>query len=238
MKTVGFKDDPNLEILYPIIRSLDDLCNSMVFVGGCATGLLLTSERSELIRPTRDVDVIVQVTTLGDYHAIEKQVAEKGFKHDISDDAPICRWLKDDIMLDLMPSEPGILSFHNRWYPLAVETAEKVRLPNKSIINLISAPTFIATKLEAFLGRGKNDFLASHDLEDLITVIDGREELLDEIKAGNSDLKISIANEIDSLLNTNEFVSSLPGQLPGDSASQSRLPELLQKLKQIVVLGK
>ncbi len=234
MKTVGFRDDPNLDILYPIIRSLDDLCESLVFVGGCATGLLLTTERSELIRPTRDVDVIVQVSTLGDYHAIEKQVAKKGFKHDISDDAPICRWLKDDIMLDLMPSEPGILSFHNRWYPLAVKTAEKVCLPNKSIINLISAPAFIATKLEAFHGRGKKDFLASHDLEDLITVFDGRDELIDEIKTGNIDLRKSIVNEISSLLNTKEFINSLPGQLPGDTASQSRLPELLQKLKTIV----
>jgi len=238
VKTVGFKDDPNLEILYPIIRSLDELCESLVFVGGCATGLLLTAERSELIRPTRDVDVIVQATTLGDYHAVEKQIAKKGFKHDISDEAPICRWIKDNIMLDLMPSEPGILGFHNRWYPLAVETANQVRLPNKAIINLIHAPVFIATKFEAFQGRGKNDFLASHDLEDLISVIDGREELIEEIKSSNKGLITSIAKEIDALLKTKAFVSSLPGQLPGDSASQARLPELLQKLKQIVELGK
>ena len=77
MKTVGLKDDPNLDILYPIIDSLSELCDSLVFVGGCATGLLLTSERSEIIRPTRDVDVIVQVTTLSDYHAIEKKIAKK-----------------------------------------------------------------------------------------------------------------------------------------------------------------
>ena len=153
MKQVGLLDDPNLDILYPIINALGELCESLVFIGGCATGLLLTSERSEIIRPTRDVDVIVQVTTLGDYHAIEKKIAAKGFKHDLSDDAPICRWLMDDIMLNLMPSEPGILGFHNRWYPAAIDSAERVRLPNQMQINLISAPAFIGTKIEAFHGR-------------------------------------------------------------------------------------
>jgi len=205
-----------------------------VFVGGCATGLLLTSERSEVIRPTKDVDVIVQVTTLGDYHAIEKRIAKKGFKHDVTEDAPICRWLKDDIMLDLMPSEPGILSFHNRWYPIAVKTAEQVRLPNSTVINLITAPVFVATKLEAFHGRGNNDYLASHDLEDLITVIDGREEIQDEINHSSNDLKSFLSSEIKILLKSKSFMTAIPGQLPGDAASQARLPDLLQRLRLIV----
>ena len=39
---------------------------------------------------------------------------------------------------------------------------------------MVTAPYFMATKIEAFYGRGGDDFLGSHDMEDIITVIDGR----------------------------------------------------------------
>lgn len=73
-----------------------------------------------------------------------------------------------------MPSQPGVLSFHNRWYPLAVTTASPMTFPSRHSIKLITAPVFVATKLEAFKGRGNRDFLASHDLEDVVTVVGGR----------------------------------------------------------------
>ena len=107
---------------------------------------------------------------------MEKAVAARGFKHDSSPDAPICRWVLDGIMLDLMPSEAGILGFHNRWYPLVVKTATRTILSKNTEILLISAQLFLATKFEAFRGRGRNDYLASHGIEDLITVIDGRQK--------------------------------------------------------------
>lgn len=40
----------------------------------------------------------------------------------------------------------------------------------------------IATKIEAFKGRGRGDFFASHDLEDLIFVMDGRSTIVEEVQ--------------------------------------------------------
>lgn len=236
MKNSGVMDDPNLAILVPVADALGALRESLVFVGGCATGLLLTAQRAQTIRATNDVDVVAQVVTLADYHAMEKAVEARGFKHDISPDAPICRWLRNGVILDLMPSEPGILGFHNRWYPLAIRTATRVNLPGDVEIRLITAPVFIATKLVAFHGRGNNDYLASHDLEDVITVIDGREELLEEIRASDSELRKYIADELTNLLTDNEFQLALSGHLPGDVASQARLPELMRRLRAIAKL--
>ncbi|MBI3900110.1 MAG: hypothetical protein HY308_17720 [Gammaproteobacteria bacterium] len=71
MKEVGSKDDPNLGILVLVADALGDLRDSLVFVGGCATGLLLTTARAELIRATQDVDVVAQVATLVQYHKLE-----------------------------------------------------------------------------------------------------------------------------------------------------------------------
>lgn len=229
-------DDPNLAILIPIAKALSELRKSLVFVGGCVTGLLLTTQRAQTIRTTKDVDVVVKVVTLADYHAMERAVEARGFKHDISPEAPICRWTRNGVMLDLMPSEPGILGFHNRWYPLAFRTAEWINLPGNIEIKLITAPAFIATKLLAFRGRGNNDYLASHDLEDVITVIDGREELLEEIRNSDSELKKYIVGEITTLLKDSEFQLAMPGHLPGDAASQARLPELTRRLSTIAQL--
>jgi hypothetical protein len=114
-----------------------------------------------------------------------------------------------------------------------VKTAESVRLPSGRVISLIASPVFIATKLEAFHDRGENDFLGSHDLEDIVTVVDGRSELLDEARAAPADLRAYLASECRNLLSTPAFLDALPGHLPGDSASQARLPELLRRLRSL-----
>jgi hypothetical protein len=40
----------------------------------------------------------------------------------------------------------------------------------------------LATKIEAFNGRGHEDFLGSRDFGDMISLIDGREELVAEVQ--------------------------------------------------------
>jgi hypothetical protein len=98
---------------------------------------------------------------------------------------------------------------------------------------VITAPLFVATKLEAFRGRGNQDYLASHDLEDQITVVASRPELLDEIQQSDDTLRRSIAAAIQTLLDDNDFLAALAGQLPADAASQARLPELLRRLRSL-----
>ena len=56
-------------------------------------------------------------------------------------------------------------------------------------MRVITAPFFLGTKMEAFRGRGNMDFHASHDLEDFVAVIEGRETLLQEIAVSPQDLR-------------------------------------------------
>jgi len=224
--------DPNRAILSLVAHALGDLCEELVFVGGCATGLLVTSVRAQTVRMTEDVDLVAQVTTAQEYHAMESRLASKGFKHDMSPDAPICRWRCQGIEVDLMPSGT-ILGFHNRWYPLALATAEQVTLEDGLTIRLIAAPVFVGTKLEAFKGRGNNDFLLSHDLEDIITVVDGRAELVEEMQKAPAELRQHVAAEFRTLLDAPGFLEAMPGHLPGDAGSQRRLPSLIATLKRL-----
>lgn len=107
MNEVGIREDPNLGILVLVADALGDLRDSLVFVGGCVTGLLLTTPRAEMIRATEDVDLVAQVATAAQYHELEEEMTSRGFAHDISPEAPICRWVCGGVKVDLMPTNPG-----------------------------------------------------------------------------------------------------------------------------------
>ena len=99
------RQNPNLEILMLAIDQLGELADEMVFVGGCATGLLITDSAAPPIRVTRDVDAIVQVVSRAEYYQLAEKLRAQGFKEDISEDAPICRWVTDQVILDVMPTD-------------------------------------------------------------------------------------------------------------------------------------
>ena len=152
-----------------------------------------------------------------------KKTAAKG--------APLCRWTHGALTLDVMPLDSEVLGFSNRWYPDALRTAGNVQLPSGLLIRSINAPHFLATKLEAFNGRGERDYLASHDLEDFIAVVDGRSSLIAEVESASSELKMYIADSVRLLLKEARFLDALPGYLLPDDASQARIGQLLSKLR-------
>ena len=96
--------DENRKLLIRGARALADLRDQFVFIGGCATGLLITDPAAADIRPPRDVDVIVEITSLAEYYVLAKNLRALGFHEDT---AIICRWHHgDDLTLDVMPTDP------------------------------------------------------------------------------------------------------------------------------------
>ena len=135
--------------------------------------------------------------------------------------------------MDVMPTNPKILGFGNQWFGPALQTAISIELLPKRSIRLVTGPYFLATKFEAFEGRGKGDYLLSHDLEDIIALVDGRPELVEEIRGSIKDLRVYLIKKVTALLKDPKFIDSLPGHLPPDMASQERLPLLLERLRKI-----
>jgi hypothetical protein len=231
-------NDPNIALLERAAEQLGDaLIDQLVFVGGAVAGALITDPAMPDIRPTQDVDVICRVIARADFYQLGMQLRERGFQEDARPGAPLCRWWIEEIILDLMPIQGEVLGFSNRWYPLAVESAQLHVLPSGRSIWMVTAPAFLATKLEAFHGRGQGNFRISHDLEDLMAVVDGRESLLEECRLSPLELRNALAAEFKVLLATPSFIEALPAFLPGDQASQQRLPELLQTLVSIAALA-
>lgn len=117
--------DPNRSMLESVVRLLTPILDQVVFVGGSTTGLLLTDPAAAGIRPTKDVDTIVN-TSYAEYEALSERLKELGLSEDTTEGAPLCRWRYNDIVIDVMPIDEKVLGFTNRWYQAAVQSADTV----------------------------------------------------------------------------------------------------------------
>lgn len=212
--------DINLMQLEAVAAAMGDLLPQVTFVGGSTTVLLVDEAAHYGIRKTDDVDVIIDVTTLVEYQRFSKNLRKLGFREDTN--GPMCRWLlsADDsqVKLDVMPTDEKILGFSNRWYNQAIKEAFEFELPSGIVIRVVRPDYFLATKFEAFNGRGKGDYF-SHDLEDIIFVMENRDRFILELANSSRELQVYFASQATSIL-CDEFLNVLPGLLNNpDSAS-------------------
>ena len=134
------------------------------------------------------------MTSRGRFHEFEERLRRHGFRED-ADSGVICRWRHGDLVLDVMPTDASILGFSNQWQAEAVPHAIRRRLPSDAEIEAVSPPFLVATKLEAFAGRGRDDYVGSRDFADVISLLDGRSELVQEVEAGPVALRAYLASE-------------------------------------------
>jgi len=217
----------SIELLEIAAETLGELLEDVVFVGGATVVLWITDPGAAPVRPTKDVDVVVEVATRSAFHDFEARLRKRRFAED-QEDGVICRWRHPSgLILDAMPSQPGILGFENRWQGAAIPHAIERELPSGARIRAASPPYLLATKLEAFKGRGHRDFLGSHDFGDIIALIDGREELIDEVAQAPDDVRTFIAAELADLLEDPRFADGLFGAMQPDAASQARIDDVV-----------
>lgn len=226
---------PNVSALRAVADRLDRTGLKYAFVGGAIVNLLLDDPGLSPARPTDDFDVIVEVVATERYSDVEARLRTLGFDHDMSPDAPRCRWILDGMKVDIMPTDGEIFGFNTEWCREALESSTEREFA-RTILRLISPISFLATKYVAFCDRGENDHYASHDLEDFVTVIDGRANIVSELDRTPGELRGYVIAAIRTLLVSPDFNEALPGQIPFDEASQRRLQGLRQKLKGIAEL--
>lgn len=206
MKPIAKKQ--SLEVVRQVATALQELVDEVVFVGGSAAAFLITDEDIVTIRPTLDVDIIVEVMSLSEYYRFEKRLKKLGFAPVA--DGPVCRFSVDGIIVDVMPDSEEILGFSNRWYRVAIDTADTYSLDDIDI-RVVSVPLFLATKLEAHHGRSEGDYLGSHDMEDILAVVDGRPTLIKDCVAAPTGVRQYLRDEFARLLEDDEFLNLLPG---------------------------
>lgn len=226
----------NFRMLEFIAAKLGSIRDDIVFLGGCTTGLFITDSAFPDVRYTLDVDCIVDVISLHQYHQLEKKLSKNGFKKSINESV-ICRWFYDDVILDVMPTDENILGFGNRWYKKAIGTSVIYPLTNEIDIKIVTAPYFLATKLEAFKTRGKSDYYASHDFEDIMSILDGRLEIVEEIDKTDIELRNYLIKSFIEIDNSSAFKGAIQGHfIQYGSLSDERVFLTEKKIKNIIKL--
>ncbi|WP_460232576.1 hypothetical protein [Aurantivibrio plasticivorans] len=232
----------HIKMLEQVANALgEEFRQQMTFVGGCTTGLLLTDEYTkEQVRHTDDVDLIVHAMGYVEFHKLQKSLQERGFTIPSpvpGEESPICAMQLGDLRVDFMPDDEGVLGFGNRWYQGAMETAECYDLTTELSIKLVTPVYFLATKLEAYKGRGNNDALGSRDIEDILNLVDGREELLGEVQLASPELQQYISKELTPLLSDTNFEYAVQSQSKGDEGREALIFERLEALASYTIDG-
>jgi len=217
------------EMLVLVAKALgDDLLNEVAFLGGCTTGLLLTDEvTKEAVRYTDDVDLITHVIGYSGWIRFQKRLKGRGFKESMEDDVN-CRMRLDSLIVDFMPDDENILGYSNRWYGKALEAAQNYELQEDLTIQLVTPVFFVATKLEAYKGRGNNDPMHSRDMEDILNVFDGRAELVDEIRQSEAEIQNYISEKLGQLLEHPDFDYAVQSAAQGQGDREALIFERLE----------
>ena len=220
-----------IQLIDVAIENLGDIANDMLFGGGSIVPLLFTSN-DNYFRATKDVDCVIDVEALVDYYKFTDKLKQVGFKEVSEDVAPICRWYKDGCLIDVMPTA-NIIGATNTWYAPAFKNPITYSAGNGVTVNIISPVYFIATKLEAFNNRGNNDFMASHDMEDIISVIEYRPSIVDEILAAEQDVKEFIMNQFKIFCQNPRFLNDVIGLCNPDSIDTQNIEKVQKRILNI-----
>lgn len=218
----------NVEMLQIVANGLKELKDKFVFVGGAVAELYADDPASSDIRATKDIDCTVELSSKMAHENLEENLRSKGFAHDTSQGAPICRWIYEGIKVDVMPTDEDILGFNNRWYSAGVENKISKTLPDGTEIFVFPAEYYLASKYEAHNDRGGSDLRQSHDFEDIIYIFDNCVEILDIIRNTDEEVKEYLKSECLSLLNDDNLSEGITCALP--LSSDSDRTEIIEEL--------
>ncbi|UVK99825.1 hypothetical protein [Pseudomonas sp. B21-048] len=213
--------DHNYELIEFVADGLGEaFLAEVAFVGGCTTAMLVTDTAVlDDIRFTDDVDLVIELAGISAWQHLTERLATKHFKI-TGEDEVNCRFRFNDVVVDVMPSDPEVLGYANRWFVEGLARADKFTLPSGTVIQIFKPTYFLATKLEAFSGRGEGDPYHK-DVEDIIILIDGRPELLEEVRQAESELKefittgireLTVLSGIDYVIESSGSVQANPGR--------------------------
>ena len=203
------RSSENITRIKVVYDALGELCKDVIFVGG-ATVSLYADRASGEIRPTDDVNILIETLDYKGYAIIEERLRAKGFVNDV-ESGVICRYIVNGIIVDVMPMSEEILGFANKWYHEGFSTSIKVEIDEDYQIRIFKPEHFIATKLEAFKSRGANDGRMSSDFENIIYVLNNRSTIWDEFQNSSLGVKEYLKKEFKQLLNESyieEWISS------------------------------
>ena len=221
----------NIVRIKAVHNALGELRDKVVFVGG-ATVSLYADPGSAQVRPTDDVDILIEVWGYANYGAIEDQLRQMGFQND-TESGVICRYKVQGIIVDVMPTEGKALGFNSKWHPEGFKNAIDFEIDKEHTVKILSTPYFLATKLEAFKDRGKNDGRTSQDFEDIVFVLENRRAVWAELEQTSGELKEYLIAEFRKWMKNPNFEEWIVGHVERGSPPATGF--ILEQLKKFII---
>ena len=208
----------NVSLLIAVARGLGHLRKSVVFVGGAVTELYGKGQAAEEVRPTFDVDCIVELLSYSEFTHIEEELRKLGFRNDTNSHV-ICRWIYEGIQVDVMPNDPSIIGFSNPWYTDGLRNSINFNLEENLTIRIFAPAWFLASKMVAFADRGKYDFRTSPDFEDIIYVLENSQLIIENLKTVDGEIKDFLKSEFQKYLVNPNLIEGIFCALPYGSGN-------------------
>ena len=221
----------NLALVAQVAEGLKELREKMVFIGGAVISLYTDDPAADEIRPTTDIDMTINLANYAEWAKMQERLAELSFYPD-SEGQSICSYKYEKIAIDIMPADDSSIGVSNRWYKPGFKYLQQIGLPEGISINILPAPYFLATKLEAFKDRGGNDFYGSHDFEDIIYLLDNRTTIVEEILAADEDVRQYIKQEL-ILIKNHPQAGEILAMHIHPLVREDRLPIMMEKMNEL-----
>lgn len=216
--------------------ALDGFPVDYAFIGGGVLSLLVTDPTASAVRVTMDVDILANASTRIAYTKLDRPLQDRGFRHDMSEGTPVCRWTLDGIKVDILPLHRDVLGWESRWFPEALASARHVSIGER-MVRVVAPPYFVALKMEAFESRGGGDLLCSHDFEDILCVFDGRPEIVAEIREAPDELRRELGCRLVKCLATPDLESAVEGFVQTEPNPESRMATIFDRLRAVASLA-
>ena len=225
----------NIHKLEKVAVGLDGLLGRVIFIGGSVLELYATDTSAPEFRPSREIDCLLNIETAGEFLAWEQEIEARGFRkmpHEVPGQATQS-WRFEDIRLTFTyPNFSGHSKF-NRWYQDGIFHATPYRLSSGTMIRIFTPPYVIATKIEAFLHRGNQDFRLSEDFEDIVYLLDNRPQIKREVLSAYHEVRNYIRAHFDLFLASGDLEEGLAYVLPFGSGT-SRIRRIIDLMREFV----
>ena len=215
-------------------RKLQGVRFQYAFIGGAVLSLLVDDPEADSIRVTKDVDVVMNIRTRAEFHDADEILLQMGFRHDTREGAPICRWICDGVTVDVLPMRGDVLGWDSKWFEEALGATVPIVRDSRSL-NVISAPYFVALKLEAFEGRGHRDFILSSDFEDVICLFNGRASIVEEIASCEA-LRGALALKFAEYMNSPDLEDAVEGFVQTENDPERRKKTIMSAFAAVAAL--
>jgi hypothetical protein len=212
----------NIVRIKVLAEAFSKLKNKVVFVGGAVVELYCDDPARGEVRPTDDVDVVVEIINLGSYATLEEDLRAIGFNHDMFSSV-MCRYKYYDIVIDIMPTDEHILGFTNIWYKDGLQNSISFDLENNLTIQIFTLSYFLGSKFEALKSeRHGKDYRYNSDFEDIIYIFDNRINIERELIECKNEVKVYLQKGVSDLLKRPNIEEEISSNLEYSSSNQRK----------------